>query len=270
MSKPYVIDFKTNQFDINNVVIGDVQKSDGKMSVRVGYKNPTNGVLEKITVRTPDMRAPFGFSEFKFKDKKTGQDIVSYSLNLSFDDYEDHSSSQYKFYRMMLDIDNLIKEKAVANFVAWLPGKEQKVKSEKITDENTKIQTRRISVDGAYSSHVKDGFNQKTGKTYSPTLNLKLQPDKNGEFSVGCYDSARNKFNIREIAQNSLVRAIISSGSVYFLEGFGLSWYYENMAVSPKVSVGSDMLFDNEPSTTTPSSSTGNANNVNAVDDRTD
>lgn len=261
---PYVIDFKTTQFDINNVVVGDVTKNkEGKQSVYINYKNPENGKLEKITFKTPDMRAPFGFSERKFPDKKTGKDIVTYSLNLSFDNYEDANNPQSKFYKAMIEIDNLIKAKAVENFTTWLPAKEQKVRSDKLTDDNAKLQTRRISVDGAYSSHIKDGFNQKTGKVYAPTLNLKLQQDKSGEFQVKCFDSARNKFSVREITPNSLVRALISSGSVYFLEGFGMSWYYEQMVVSPKTSISSDMLFDNEPMVAAPSSSA-------TTDDRTD
>jgi hypothetical protein len=274
-SKPYVIDFKDNLFDIKNVVIGEVQKNkDGKQSVYVNYKNPVNGKLEKITIKTPDMRTPFGFSEFKFNDKKTGKDIISYTLNLSFDDHEDTDSPVSKFYNAMLDIDNLIKAKAVEKFVDWLPGKEQKVKSEKLTDENAKLQTRKICVDGAYSSHIKDGFNKKTGQVYAPTLNMKLQQDKNGEFSVGCFDSARNKFPVREIGKNSLVRALISAGSVYFLEGFGITWYYENMVVSPKVSVGSDALFDTPvpvtTSSSTPTTASSSKSNSATVDDRTD
>ena len=185
MSDPCVIDFDTCLFDTKNVVLSDIKRdTNGRQSLFINYVNPTTGKKNNIYVKTPLMRVPFGFSTMKFKDKQTQKDVTTYSLNPSFDGYDDLNSPIGKFYQCLNDIDTLVKNTAIENFVSWFPTMETKLKTSKMDAEKAQ-QTRETSIMTSFTPKIKEA---KTGTDFAPMWNMRLTKNKLNEFTVECFD----------------------------------------------------------------------------------
>ena len=151
---------KIADFDVNSLTFSAVRKND--KGGRAVYLNSNGG--QKLLFQLPQMRAPFGLSEFT--DKATGR--TSYSMNLSLDDE--------KVRNVFQSIDNKILDFVVANSEACL-GKKYSVD---------------IMREALFKSAIKPGKDN-----YAPTLQLKVLPGRDGKgYAVEAYNSAKQPVDL--------------------------------------------------------------------------
>jgi len=167
-------------FNASDVTFSDVRKNaKGGKTV---YLNATGG--GKLLFQLPQLRAPFGLSEFK--DEATGR--VSYSLPLSLDKPE------------VLDQFNKLNER-VLDFIA-----------SKSEDVLGKKMSREVISEGVYKSCVKPS--SKDG--YAPTLNLKVVTSyKDGSIETEAYNSKREPVPLTDLEKGQTVSTIIEINQIW-------------------------------------------------------
>ena len=169
-----------NTFDASNVTFSDVRKNaKGGKAV---YLNAAGG--GKLIFQLPQLRAPFGLSEFK--DEASGR--VSYSLPLSLDKPE----VLEKFAKLDARVLDYITEHSEE-----LLGKKM---------------SREVIAEGMYKSPIKPS--SKEG--YAPTLNLKVITDlKTGAPATEAYNAQRQSVPLSDLEKGQSLSAIIELNQIW-------------------------------------------------------
>ena len=189
---------KIADFDVNTMTFSAVRKND--KGGRAVYLNSNGG--QKLLFQLPQMRAPFGLSEFT--DKATGR--TSYSLNLSLDDE--------KVRTVFQSIDNKILEFVVANSEACL-GKKYSID---------------IMREALFKSAIKPGKDN-----YAPTLQLKVLPGRDGKgYAVEAYNSAKQPVELATLEKGQGIITIIEINQIWFVDNkFGVSIRLQQALFAP-------------------------------------
>jgi hypothetical protein len=167
-------------FDASNVTFSDVRKNaKGGKAV---YLNAAGG--GKLIFQLPQLRAPFGLSEFK--DESSGR--VSYSLPLSLDKPE----VLEKFAKLDARVLDFITEHSEE-----LLGKKM---------------SREVIAEGMYKSPIKPS--SKEG--YAPTLNLKVITDlKTGAPATEAYNALRQTVPLSDLEKGQSLSAIVELNQIW-------------------------------------------------------
>jgi hypothetical protein len=189
---------KIADFDVNSLTFSAVRKND--KGGRAVYLNSAGG--QKLLFQLPQMRAPFGLSEFT--DKATGR--TSYSLNLSLDDE--------KIRNVFQAIDQKILEFVVANSEACL-GKKYSID---------------IMREALFKSAIKPGKD-----SYAPTLQLKVLPGRDGKgYAVEAYNSAKQPVELATLEKGQGIITIIEINQIWFVDNkFGVSIRLQQALFAP-------------------------------------
>lgn len=189
---------KITDFDVNSLTFSAVRKNDkGGKAV---YLNGVGG--QKLLFQLPQMRAPFGLSEFT--DKATGR--TSYSLNLSLDDE--------RVRGVFESLDRKVLEFVAANSEACL-GKKYSLE---------------VMRDALFKSAIKPGKD-----SYAPTLQLKVLPSRDGNgFAVEAYNSAKQRVDLTSLEKGQGVMSIVEVNQIWFVDNkFGVSIRLQQILFAP-------------------------------------
>jgi hypothetical protein len=189
---------KIADFDINSLTFSAVRKNDkGGKAV---YLNSAGN--QKLLFQLPQMRAPFGLSEFT--DKASGR--TSYSLNLSLDDE--------KVRGVFESLDKKILDFVVANSEACL-GKKYSVD---------------IMREALFKSPMKPGKDN-----YAPTLQLKVMPGRDGTgYAVEAYNATKQPVDLATLEKGQGIITIIEINQIWFVDNkFGVSIRLQQALFAP-------------------------------------
>jgi hypothetical protein len=216
---------KIADFDVNSLTFSAVRKND--KGGRAVYLNSNGG--QKLLFQLPQMRAPFGLSEFT--DKATGR--TSYSMNLSLDDE--------KVRNVFQSIDNKVLEFVVANSEACL-GKKYSVD---------------IMREALFKSAIKPGKDN-----YAPTLQLKVLPGRDGKgYAVEAYNSAKQPVELATLEKGQGIITIIEINQIWFVDNkFGVSIRLQQALFAPLNKLKGFSFVDVE--TTAPASTEGDEDEI--------
>ena len=216
---------KIADFDVNSLTFSAVRKND--KGGRAVYLNSNGG--QKLLFQLPQMRAPFGLSEFT--DKATGR--TSYSMNLSLDDE--------KVRNVFQSIDNKVLEFVVANSEACL-GKKYSVD---------------IMREALFRSAIKPGKDN-----YAPTLQLKVLPGRDGKgYAVEAYNSAKQPVELATLEKGQGIITIIEINQIWFVDNkFGVSIRLQQALFAPLNKLKGFSFVDVE--TTAPASTEGDEDEI--------
>lgn len=167
-------------FNASNVTFSDVRKNaKGGKAV---YLNAAGG--GKLIFQLPQLRAPFGLSEYK--DEGTGR--VSYTLPLSLDKPE------------------------VLEAFAKLDARVLDYITEHSEELLGKKMSREVISEGMYKSPVKPS----TKEGYAPVLNLKvLTNPKDGSLATEAYNSARQSVPLTDLEKGQALSAIVEINQIW-------------------------------------------------------
>ena len=167
-------------FNASDVTFSEVRKNaKGGKAV---YLNAVGG--GKLIFQLPQLRAPFGLSEYK--DEKTGS--TSYSLPLSMDK-PDVLEAFSKLDAKVLD---------------FLASKSEEILGKKMSRE--------VIAEGVYKSPIKPS--SKDG--YAPVLSLKVVTSyKDGSIETEAYNSKREAVPLTDIEKGQTVSAIIEINQIW-------------------------------------------------------
>lgn len=184
-----------SSFNPSNLRFGSVEKNKkGGRLVNV-YDPSSNGPM---LIQSPPCRLPFGVSAYT--DPISGS-IQSYSLDLSFSG-ADTDSKMACFLEKMTEMDQLIRDTAVANSQAWFGKAHQADFLEEL-----------------YRPLVKPPSDKK----YAPTLKTKISVS-GGEPNVLVFDTNKKPCLLSDIPKGAVVRAIFQIGSVWFVsKNYGIT-----------------------------------------------
>ena len=189
---------KITEFDVDSVTFSAVRKND--KGGRAVYLNGTGN--KKLLFQLPQLRAPFGLSEFT--DKLSGK--TSYSLNVSLDD-----EPTRKVFEAL--------DKKVLDFVA---------------DNSEACLGKKYSKDIMREALFKSAI--KPGKdNYAPTLQLKVLTGRDGNgFAVEAYNAAKQRVDLTTLEKGQGVVTIIEINQIWFVDNkFGLSIRLQQVLLSP-------------------------------------
>jgi len=167
-------------FNASNVTFSDVRKNaKGGKAV---YLNQAGG--GKLIFQLPQLRAPFGLSEYR--DEASGR--VSYTLPLSLD-----------------------KPEVLAQFAAL----DERVLTF-ITEHSEEIlgkkMSREVIAEGMYKSPVKPS----TKEGYAPILNLKVVTSlKDGSIATEAYNAQRQSVPLTDLEKGQAVSAIVEINQIW-------------------------------------------------------
>ena len=218
---------KITDFDANTLTFSAVRKND--KGGRAVYLNSQGN--QKLLFQLPQMRAPFGLSEFT--DKLSGK--TSYSLNLSLDDEKVRSIFEA--------IDQKVLDFVVANSEACL-GKKYSVE---------------IMREALFKSPMKPGKD-----TYAPTLQLKVLTDRDGKgFAVEAYNAAKQRVDLSTLEKGQGIVTIIEINQIWFVDNkFGVSVRLQQALLAPLNKLKGFSFVDVE--TTTPESAEEEEDEIDA------
>jgi hypothetical protein len=167
-------------FNSADVTFSSVYKN-AKGGKAVYLNGPGN---QKLIFQLPQLRAPFGLSEYK--DEATGR--VSYSLPLSLDKPE--------VLEAFAKLDARVLDHITAN-------------SEEILG---KKMSREVIAEGMYKSPIKPS----TKEGYAPVLNLKCIIDpKSGALVTAAYNSQRESVALNTLERGQALSAIIELNQIW-------------------------------------------------------
>jgi hypothetical protein len=169
-----------SSFNASNVSFSDVRKNaKGGKAV---YLNALGG--GKLIFQLPQLRAPFGLSEYK--DEGTGR--VSYTLPLSLDKPE------------------------ILEAFAKLDARVLDFITEHSDELLGKKMSREVISEGMYKSPVKPS----TKEGYAPVLNLKVITNiKDGSLATEAYNSARQPVPLTDLEKGQALSAIIEINQIW-------------------------------------------------------
>ena len=169
-----------SNFDAANVTFSDVRKNaKGGKAV---YLNAAGG--GKLLFQLPQLRAPFGLSEYK--DEATGR--VSYTLPLSLDKPE------------------------VLEQFAKLDARVLDYITEHSDELLGKKMSREVIAEGMYKSPVKPSAKE----GYAPVLNLKVVTNpKDGSLSTEAYNAQRQPVPLTSLEKGQALSAIVEINQIW-------------------------------------------------------
>lgn len=167
-------------FNASNVSFSDVRKNaKGGKAV---YLNQAGG--GKLIFQLPQLRAPFGLSEYK--DEASGR--ISYTLPLSLDKPEVLEAFS------QLDV-------RVLDFI-----------TERSDEILGKKMSREVIAEGMYKSPIKPS----TKEGYAPTLNLKVVTSlKDGSIATEAYNAKRESVPLTDLEKGQSLSAIIEINQIW-------------------------------------------------------
>jgi len=169
-----------SSFNASNVSFSDVRKNaKGGKAV---YLNALGG--GKLIFQLPQLRAPFGLSEYK--DEGTGR--VSYTLPLSLDKPE------------------------ILEAFAKLDARVLDFITEHSDELLGKKMSREVISEGMYKSPVKPS----TKEGYAPVLNLKVITNiKDGSLATEAYNAARQSVPLTDLEKGQALSAIVEINQIW-------------------------------------------------------
>jgi hypothetical protein len=189
---------KITDFDVNTITFSAVRKND--KGGRAVYLNGAGNT--KLLFQLPQMRAPFGLSEFT--DKLSGK--TSYSLNVSLDDEQTRNVFQA--------LDEKVLDFVASNSEACLGKKYSKD----------------IMREALFKSAIKPGKDN-----YAPTLQLKVLTGRDGKgFAVEAYNAAKQRVDLSTLEKGQGVVTIVEVNQIWFVDNkFGLSIRLQQVLLAP-------------------------------------
>lgn len=222
MPKPRVR--RVQEFDINKIDFSEAAENNyGGKVVYLKYINE-DGEKENIYLQTPKMHNSWGMHVSQAKDA-AGKPISEprYYLQLSFGAADKMNGSMKKFHDLITNLDNLVKEKAKENCVAWLKVK-QNAKTANLIDEKYRHTisysvNEELERDGKYPDSVR--FKIPYDNESNTFYNTVEVYDENGN-----YQSTKTVEDMQAwLTKGSKDIAVAQLMSIYFAGGnFGLSW----------------------------------------------
>ena len=167
-------------FNSSNVTFSDVRKN--AKGGKAAYLNQAGG--GKLIFQLPQLRAPFGLSEYR--DEASGR--VSYTLPLSLD-----------------------KPEVLAQFAA-LDERVLTFITEHSEELLGKKMSREVIAEGMYKSPVKPS----TKEGYAPILNLKVVTSlKDGSIATEAYNAQRQSVPLTDLEKGQAVSAIVEINQIW-------------------------------------------------------
>jgi len=188
-----------SSFDASNVTFSDVRKNaKGGKAV---YLNAAGG--GKLIFQLPQLRAPFGLSEYK--DEASGR--VSYTLPLSLDKPE------------VLEAFS----KLDARVLDYITEHSEELLGKKMSRE--------VISEGMYKSPVKPS----TKEGYAPILNLKVITDlKTGGVATEAYNAQRQSVPLNSLEKGQALSAIVEINQIWRTPaGVGISIRVHQVMFAP-------------------------------------
>jgi len=206
--------------DISKIALSTLKTlpSGGKM-LYLNY----NGGISPLYIATPEVDVPFDMSYFADNDKSG-----KYSVSISLKDIDENSKMK-EFHDKLLEMDNLIKGKAMENSVQWF----KKPKMSQDTIES--LYTPMVKV------HTDPETGEPTGK-YPPRFGFKIVK-KEGKVQCSLYDGNKQYFDVnnetdnpidinRVITKGSMLKVVLKCNGVWLANGkFGCTWRAEQVRV---------------------------------------
>jgi hypothetical protein len=230
------------EFDPTLIGFGPVKKNQAG-----GNFVPLNYNGELVDIQLPLMRVPFGASgnTKEIQQTKPGQprqkprreDIVSYTVDLSFDDMSvetDDNAEMRLFHQKLQQLDEHIKKAAQANPAAWF-GKP------KLTAE---------TIDSFYRSNIKQSLDKETrmpdGK-YPDRFQIKIGVNS-GKINTQLYTPGGELINMYPddiINKGARIIALVRPKSLWFVGGtqFGMKVEPVQMVVIPSANNGNRLAI---------------------------
>ena len=207
-------------FDVSKVTMSSLRSLDngGKMI----FLNYGEGI-SPIYLQTPEMDIPFDPSYYADSDTSG-----KYSVKLSMKGMDDNKQLK-TFHDKLCEFDELLKNKAMENSVAWF-------KKSKISME---------TIESLYNPQVKVSTDSETGEPngkYPPSIQFKITK-KDNKIQCQVYDNQKNVFNLDEGSDDSVdfsniltkgakVKAVLRCNGIWLANGkFGCTWRAEQICV---------------------------------------
>jgi hypothetical protein len=208
--------YKSDNFSASSIEFSKVRKNK-----RGGKQVFVSSSGSRFYLQLPELRAPFGLS--KFEDDKSGQ--ISYSLDLSFDGYEEEGQVK-TLYNLLKTIDAQILDHVHKNSKELL-GKTYK----------------KDILEALYKPMVRQVENSE----YAPTLKLKVG-HMNGNFIPEAYDNNRVKTELSNIEKGTRCKTLVEIAMIWFIDNkFGPSVRLAQAQVTPQAKLdGCAFLSDDE------------------------
>ena len=195
---------KASQFDPTLIVCGPMKRNSttgGK------YLSLTYNSKDDVYIQSPRCRLPFGLTE---------HEGGSYKIQISLDNYKLAHKAETEFVKMVMDVDDRIKNLAVENSKDWF-GKSMKMEL----------------INELYHSQIK------ISEDWPPLCSLKL-PYNNNKFTTLFFDADKNLLDSSHmqdvIQKNTEVIAAFQLSSMWFVGSrFGAIWSCKQCQVFPKI-----------------------------------
>ena len=201
---------KFSDVNVSNFTTGSVTKNNyGGQQVWLNYKDPITS--KKVFIQTPEMKAPFGISEYI----ADGQPIPKYSLDVSFQDNDN-------FKQLIDSIDRMLIDHGVHESTTWF-GKPMSVDV----------------ISELYRPLVKPS---KQPEKYAPTMKFKLHPTRTKIWER----ESKSPLTMEDITKGSKVKILFSISPIWFVnKQFGVSCTIEQLLATPNETT-SNFVFEED------------------------
>ena len=194
---------KAENFSADSIEFNKVRKNK-----RGGKQIFVTANGRRFYIQLPELRAPFGLS--KYEDENTN--TVSYSLDLSFDGYDEDGHVK-DLYDILQAVDDKILDHVLQNSQELLG----------------KVYTKEI-LQALYKPMVR--VNEKGD--YAPTLKLKVG-QKDGNFIPEAYTTSREKTDLSNIEKGTRCKTLVEIGMIWFIDNkFGPSVRLSQAMITPQ------------------------------------
>ena len=207
---------KSENFSADTIEFSKVRKNK-----RGGKQLFVSSSGRRFYLQLPELRAPFGLS--KFEDEKSG--TISYSLDLSFDGYDEDGQVK-NLYDLMRTIDGQILDHVQKN-------------SKELLGKSYKKEV----LEALYKPMVRQVENSE----YAPTLKLKVG-HRDGVFIPEAYDNNKVKTDIANIEKGTRCKTLVEIAMIWFIDNkFGPSVRLAQTQITPQAKLdGCAFLSDDE------------------------
>tara|TARA_B110001469_G_scaffold126455_1_gene144134 strand:- start:24 stop:860 length:837 start_codon:yes stop_codon:yes gene_type:complete len=205
---------RANEVKLEELSFSDV-RSIGSNGAKMVFINLKGGSLY---LQTPELDVPFDCTFYPDGNDENGKINVNVSLK-GFNEI----SKVKEFHDLLLNFDDLIKQKCVENSVSW--HKKAKMSME--------------TVDSLYTNMVKLSIDSETGEPdgkYPPQFRYKISK-KNNKWECAFYDQNRQPLDVEDVERvlkkGTKTKALLKCTAVWFAGGkFGCSWRAEQLIVN--------------------------------------
>ena len=206
---------KSENFSADTLEFSKVRKNK-----RGGKQVFVSSSGKRFYLQLPEMRAPFGLS--KFEDEKTG--TVSYSLDLSFDGYDEDGPVK-TLYELLKQVDEMILDHVHKNSKEFL-GKTYK----------------KDILEALYKPMVRGTEESE----YAPTLKLKVG-HRDGDFIPEAYDTSRVKTDLSNIEKGTRCKTLVEIAMIWVIDNkFGPSVRLSQAQITPQAKLNGCAFLSDE------------------------